>query len=373
MAELGTVDPAAGASVEAVVGAAVDAARLRSDDTEWDRFVAESSAPSFLQATPWAVVKRPNGWRSARVVVDAPGGPVGAQVLVRHPRPLPKGFGYAARGPIATAPLDAEALGAFTEAARRAAAGLGIAHLRIDPEVVDPDGTVAATLRELGWRPAPDIQPRSTQVVDLTLTEEELLADLRKKTRQTLRRAEGETVEVISAGPERLPEFHGTLAGTMDRVWLPFRSVGFFRDLWAAYAPAGQAMLLLAQTADGVVVSGTFLVGWGARIVALYGGTTAEGRKLNSKYLINWAALKRAKAAGYTAYDLWGLPNEGITYFKQGWGGRQVDYVGAWDLVVDPIGARVFETAVQARTTIGRLRRRLSGGSAGSDVPSEAA
>lgn len=348
------------------------AADLRTDDATWDRFVAESSAPSFLQATPWAAVKRPNGWRSARVVVDAPAGPVGAQVLVRHPWPLPKGFGYAARGPVATGPLDAAALGAFTDAARRAAAGLGIAHLRIDPELEDPDGAVAAALRDLGWRPAPDIQPRSTRVIDLTKTEDELLADLRKKTRQSLHRAQDAGSTVISAGPDRLPDFHRTLAGTMDRVGLPFRTVGFFRDLRDAYAPAGQSMLLLAETPEGDVVSGTFLVGWGPRIVALYGGTTAEGRKRNSKYLVNWEAFRRAKVAGYQLYDLWGLPNEGITYFKAGWGGRQVDYVGAWDLVVDPLGARLFEAAVQARAIIGRLRRLGRGGSGG-PAPSEAA
>jgi lipid II:glycine glycyltransferase (peptidoglycan interpeptide bridge formation enzyme) len=350
----------------------IRAADLRIDDPAWNDFVAGSSAPSFLQATPWSVVKRPNGWRSARIVVDAEGGPVGAQVLVRHPRPLPKGFGYAARGPLATRPLDADALGAFTEAARRAAAGLGIAHLRMDPELEDADGSIAATLRELGWTPAPEIQPSSTRVVDLTRTEEELLADLRKKTRQSLHKAQDDGATVISAGAERLPDFHATLAGTMDRVGLPFRSVGFFRDLWHAYAPAGQAMLLLAETPEGEVVSGTFLVGWGTTIVALYGGTNAEGRKRNSKYLVNWEAFRRAKAAGYERYDLWGLPNEGIAYFKAGWGGREVHYVGAWDLVVDPLGARIFETAVQARATVGRVRRFGRGGSGGA-APSEAA
>ena len=348
------------------------AAELRTNDEAWNRFVAESPAPSFLQATPWAAVKRPNGWRAARVVVDAPAGPVGAQLLVRHPRPLPKGFGYSARGPIAAAPLGRESLAAFTDAVRRAAGGLGVAHVRVDPELEDPDGSIAAALRDLGWRPAPEIQPQKTQVIDLTLSEDELMGALRKKTRQTLRKAEGQT-EVVSAGPERISEFHRTLAGTMDRVGLPFRSEGFFRTLWDAYAPHGQAMLLLAQTSSGEVTSGTFLIGWGRTLVALYGGTTAAGRELNSKYLINWEGLRRAKATGYTRYDLWGLPNEGITYFKQGWGGREVNYVGAWDLIVDPIGARAFEAAVQARSTFNRLRRRLAGGAGGPDVPTEAA
>src|SRR5512132_1746992 len=122
--------------------AARNAAALRTDDAAWNEVVAASSAPSFLQATPWAAVKRPNGWRAARIVVDGGAGigPLGAQVLVRHPRPLPKGFGYAARGPIAGVPVDAAVLRVFTDAARGAAKGLGIAHLRIDPEVEDPDG-----------------------------------------------------------------------------------------------------------------------------------------------------------------------------------------------------------------------------------------
>jgi lipid II:glycine glycyltransferase (peptidoglycan interpeptide bridge formation enzyme) len=266
---------------------------------------------------------------------------------------------------LAVGPVDGAALRTFTEAARAAAQGLGVAHLRIDPELEDPDGALAATLRELGWRPAPDIQPRSTRIVDLSRTEDELMAGLRKKTRQSLHRAQNEDVTVVQAGADRLPEFHRTLAGTMDRVGLPSRSLGFFRDLWAAYDAAGQAMLLLAETGAGEVVSGTFLVGWGPRLVALYGGTNAHGRDLNAKYLVNWAGLTHAKAAGYRLYDLWGLPNEGITYFKAGWGGRQLDYVGAWDLVVDPLGARIFETAVSARAMLNRARRRLRGGAAG--------
>jgi lipid II:glycine glycyltransferase (peptidoglycan interpeptide bridge formation enzyme) len=345
-----------------VTDAAVDAARLRTDDAAWDAFAAGAATPSFLQATPWAQVKRSNGWRAARIAVDTPAGPVGAQVLVRHPRPLPKGFGYAARGPIAEAPIDAEAIDAFTAAARAAAAGLGIAHLRIDPEVEDSEGVLAAALTAAGWQRAPEIQPSRTRIIELDRPEDELWADVRKKTRQLVRRAERDGVTVESGGPDRIPDLHRVLARTMERVGLPFRSEGFFRDLWAAYAPHERAMLVLASADDGEVVSASFLVGWGPRIVALYGGTTARGRDLEAKYALNWEILKRARAAGYATYDAWGLPNEGIAFFKAGWGGREVEYVGAWDLVLDPAGRAIFEAAVRARALVGRTRRRLGGG-----------
>lgn len=343
-----------------------DAATLRGDDAAWDEFVAAASAPSFLQATPWAAVKRPNGWRAARLAVDTPAGPVGAQVLVRHPRPLPKGFGYAARGPLAAGEIDQAAIGAFTAAARAAAPGLGIAHLRIDPELEDPDGSIASALRDAGWTPAPDIQPRSTRLIELDRPEEELWADVRKKARQLVRRAERDGVTVTSGGAERVPDLHHVLATTMERVGLPFRTVGFYRDLWSAFAARDRAMLVLAE-AEGEVVSASLLVGWGPRIVALYGGTTMKGRDLEAKYALNWEILRRARAAGYRAYDAWGLPNPGIAYFKAGWGGREVQYVGAWDLVVDPAGRAVFETAVRARAAVGRLRRRLGGATPGDD------
>jgi lipid II:glycine glycyltransferase (peptidoglycan interpeptide bridge formation enzyme) len=346
-------------------GIAVNAELLRSQPEAWDRFVASASAPSFLQATPWAAVKRANGWRAARLAVDGEAGPIGAQVLVRHPSPLPKGFGYAPRGPLLAAPLDPAGIRRFTDAALAAAPGLGIAHLRIDPEVEDTDGTLATALREAGWRPAPDIQPASTRLIDLTVGEEALWSGVRKKTRQLVRRAERAGVRVVAGGPERLGDLHRIVSGVMERRALPSRSEGFFRDLWTAFAAHDQARMLLAEGPEGGVVSATLLVGWGPRIVALYGGTTPRGRELDAKYALNWEVLRQAHAAGYTTYDAWGLPNAGVAFFKAGWGGREGRWVGAWDLVVDPAGRAIFEGAVRARGIVRRLRRRLGGGSGG--------
>ena len=48
----------------------------------------------------------------------------------------------------------------------------------------------------------------------------------------------------------------------------------------------------------------------------------------------------------------------------------------AWDLVIDPVGARIFETSVAARGMLNRSRRRLRGGGGaggGSEPSSEAA
>ena len=85
--------------------------------SRWDTFVEASDPGSYLQLSPWATVKAVNGWSAARIGDDN-GPPIGAQVLVRRPRPLPWGFAYAPRGPVAER-WDADAIGRFTEDARR--------------------------------------------------------------------------------------------------------------------------------------------------------------------------------------------------------------------------------------------------------------
>ena len=35
-------------------------------------------------------------------------------------------------------------------------------------------------------------------------------------------------------------------------------------------------------------------------------------------------------------FDMWGRSTPGIAHFKQGFGGRVVEYGGTWDLVVNP-------------------------------------
>jgi len=37
------------------------------------------------------------------------------------------------------------------------------------------------------------------------------------------------------------------------------------------------------------------------------------------------------------------LSHEGIEHFKAGFGGREIKYIGAWDLVLNPAGRLAFD------------------------------
>jgi lipid II:glycine glycyltransferase (peptidoglycan interpeptide bridge formation enzyme) len=268
---------------------------------------------------------------------------------------------------------DRDAVEAFTSSVRRdlrRRAGR-VSHLRIDPEIErdgprDPDGSLRRALRDAGWRPAAPIQPSSTRVIDLTADEEALWGDLRKKWRQYVNKARSAGIVVVEAEADRLPDFHRIYRETAQRAGFLIRTEAAYRDVWEAFRPAGGARLLFAQTPEGEPVATLFLVRCGPRVVEPYGGMTVAGGDSRANYLLKWEAIRSSREQGATSYDLWGLATGGIAHFKTGFGGREVRYIGAWDLVLDPVGRTVYEGAGRARVWWARRRHGLSGSASAS-------
>jgi peptidoglycan pentaglycine glycine transferase (the first glycine) len=307
-----------------------------------------------------------NGWTAHRIATETPEG-AGAQILVRRPRPMPWGFAYAPRGPVAGA-WSPTLLGAFTREVRATLPEVAgrISHLRIDPEIeldgpLDEDGSFRRALRATGWRPAPPIQPNATRLIDLRADEDALWDDLRKKWRQYVNKARKAGITVVDADGDRLGEFYRIYRETADRAGFLIRAESAYRDVWDAFAPSGRARLLFAQTADGEPQATLFLVRCGTRVVEPYGGMTAAGGESRANYLLKWEAIRTSREAGATSYDLWGLATGGIAHFKTGFGGREVRYIGAWDLVLSAAGRRAYEVAQRARVAWARRRFGIRG------------
>ena len=348
------------------------------DPAAWDAFVATSEPGSYLQLSGWATVKAVNGWEAIRSGVAGPGDGVGAQILLRRPRGMPWAFAYAPRGPVAS-DWSSAGLGAFTEHVRRDLPGRAgrVATLRIDPEIevdgsLDEGGRVRAALTGAGWRPAPAVQPAATRIVDLRPDEDALWGDLRKKWRQYVNKARTAGVVVVDADGDRLGEFYRIYRDTADRAGFLIRTEQAYRDVWEAFRPAGNARLLFAQAADGEPLATLFLVRCGPRVVEPYGGMTVAGGESRANYLLKWEAIRSSRAAGATSYDLWGLATGGIAHFKAGFGGREVQYIGAWDLVLDRLGRAAYDSAQRGRVWVERRRHGLAtNGSAASFGASE--
>ena len=241
-----------------------------------------------------------------------------------------------------------------------------MSHLRIDPEIeldgaLDPEGALRRSLRANGWRTAPPIQPNATRLIDLRPDEDALWGDLRKKWRQYVNKARSAGIVVVDGDGSRLSEFYAIYRETAERAGFLIRTEAAYRDVWDAFSPGGHARLLFAQAADGEPLATLFLVRSGPRVVEPYGGMTVAGGESRANYLLKWEAIRTSREAGATSYDLWGLATGGIAHFKTGFGGREVRYVGAWDLVLDPLGRRAYEVAQQGRIWWARRRHGIKG------------
>jgi lipid II:glycine glycyltransferase (peptidoglycan interpeptide bridge formation enzyme) len=335
---------------------------------EWEAYVRANARATYLQTEAWSRVKAGTGWSGVLVGDSATtAGPIGARLLTKPIPLLPWRFAYAPRGPLVDT-WNAGSHAAWVAALRGAARTGGLldrtAIVRMDPEL-EAGSDVEAALRTAGWRRAPDMQPHRTRIVDLTAGEEALWSDLRKKWRQYVNKARSSGIVVRDVDPTTettaFETFHGVMREVSKRTALPLRSAATFRAIWDAFAATGESRLLFAETGTGEVQAVLLLVSCGSRVVEPYGGMTPAGGETRANYLLKWEAIRSSAQRGGTSYDMWGLIGTGIDHFKAGFGGREIEYVGAWDLAVSPIGAAAFRAAERGRRFYRTTRRRLRG------------
>jgi lipid II:glycine glycyltransferase (peptidoglycan interpeptide bridge formation enzyme) len=342
------------------------------DREAWNAFVEAAPYRAFPQLWEWGEVRALGGWRPVRLAVGpSPDGPpiAGAQLLLRRIPLIGWHLAYVPRGPIGA--LDEPAVRDALVAALRA---LGrrerIATVRADPEA-RPETLYGAALLAPPWRDAPKVQPPVTRVVDLASGEEALRAGMKRKHRQYVNKAErgGVTVERIDGsapaehiGPA-LADFNRIYRYTADRAGFVARAPEYYERVWSIFAPAGRARLSFAIK-DGERVATLFHFTCGERAVESYGGMTDAGADARANYLLKWSAIADFAREGFAVYDMWGLATGGIRQFKEGFGGQEITYVGARDLVLQPAVHSALRVAVPAFGVAQRARLRLRGRSA---------
>jgi len=345
------------------------------DAVVWNAFVERAGYHAFPQLWEWGEVRAMGGWRPLRLAIGpAVGEPVaGAQLLLRRLPLVGWHLAYVPRGPIGD--LDDPAVrNALVSALRAAGRAERIATVRADPEarLGTPYGRA---LLEAPWRGAPKVQPPTTRVIDLTVGPDALRAGLKRKHRQYVNKAErgGVTIERFDGstppdviGPA-LADFNRLYRSTAERAGFVARQPFYYERVWSVFAPTGRVRLSFAVR-DGEREAVLFHFTCGDRVVESYGGMTDAGADARANYLLKWAAIADFARSGFAIYDMWGLATGGIRQFKEGYGGEEIEYVGARDLPLRaPIDA-ALRLAIPAYGLAQRARLRILGGDGG-DAP----
>jgi peptidoglycan pentaglycine glycine transferase (the first glycine) len=338
------------------------------DPDAWNAFVGGAAYHAFPQLWEWGEVRAKSGWRPVRLAIgptdDEP--IAGAQLLLRRLPLVGWHLAYVPRGPVGDLD-DPTVRDAFVRALRTLGRAERIATVRADPEV-RPDTPFGRALLADPWRAAPKIQPPTTRVLDLTVGEEALRANLKRKHRQYVNKAERSAVHVErfdGATPSRLirpamQEFNRIYRLTAERAGFVAREPAYYERVWAAFAPNGHARLSFAVH-QGERVAAIFHLLCGERAAEVYGGMTEAGAELRANYLLKWAAISDLAREGFRVYDMWGLATGGIRQFKEGFGGAEIEYVGARDLAINGPMDGVTRAAVAGYSLAQRARLLMGG------------
>jgi len=195
------------------------------------------------------------------------------------------------------------------------------------------------------------------------LPEAELWANVRRKHREWIRRAERNAdLDIRWADGHSSVEEAALAIGHFERVYreigerigVPLQSPAYYELMWDTLRTAGRAQLVTA-TANGVPAGAMLHVTCGDEMIWFAGGQTSVGAPLGVGKLLVWRSMLRAVELGRRRYNMWGTATEGLAHFKLGFGAREETYVGTRSMAVNGPMDVLWRKAWEARQVVRRL------------------
>jgi peptidoglycan pentaglycine glycine transferase (the first glycine) len=328
--------------------------------TEWDQFLLHHPDAHLLQTKSWGELKAAFDWEVFRIAVERNGANLGAQILFRR-LPLGLSFAYIPKGPVAEAHPDESHQAALDRQfwievdnlCRRKRA----VFLKVEPDLLCGEQSGEQDLMPPGFQVSRHaIQPPRTIVVDIHADEEGQLAGMKQKTRYNIRLAKKKGV--VTYPSSDIESFYEMMQSTGEREHFGIHSLEYYSKAYDLFHPRGACELLVAEF-EGELLAAMMVFAWGNRAWYFYGASTSVHRERMPTYLLQWEALRWARTAGCSCYDLWGIPDHdvdtleaefthrknglwGVYRFKRGFGGSVKRALGPWDKVYRPLLYRFY-------------------------------
>ncbi len=326
--------------------AGMDTRIIRSEEQAiWDSFVAAHPHGGVEQSFEWGELQTRIPGRPAFYVLGVYEGDVlaGGMLVIRQEMSRGKTWLWCPRGPLLPTECAKDAWSALLKEVAGLAKKHGDVFMRIEPGVpVEEVFVVKGKAAENRYF------PEHTLILDLMLSEEELLGQMTQKGRYNIKQAEKQGVNVQEVGADGVSDFYKLLADTADRDEFSVHKAHFYGD----FLKSLNGKLYLAQQ-DGEVVAGMLVTNFGETATYYFGASSSAHRDSKAPYLLQWTAIRDAKRAGMKVYDFLGIAPEGdekhawagVTQFKTRFGGKRVSYHSSQVFVFRPFWWALYRLA----------------------------
>ena len=314
----------------------------------------------FLQSEHWRKFQEDVGRRTHNIFEnDENGEPVVWANIVTHTLPVAGDYFYVPRGPIINQKSkiknqnDNSKLKNFLRNLINSAKKENAGWIRIEPNSVEELNLIKDNLPkgvEIK-KSAVDVQPREILVLDITKGEEEILAEMKQKTRYNIRLAEKRGVRVSHKTQHithNINEFIRLVKITAERDKITAHPESYYRKMFEVI-PNDILKLYVAEY-KGKIICANLVLFFGKTATYLHGASDNIHRDVMAPYLLQWAAMLDAKKTGCMRYDLGGIKSHnmehgtwnntwsGITKFKTGFAPetKSIEFPGCYDIVLNP-------------------------------------
>lgn len=289
-----------------------------------------------LQSWEWGEFRKKTGRKVIRLGAFNNKELKAAYQLTVHPLPkIPYNILYFPKGPIP----DELMISALKKLGQEEKAVM----IKMEPNIKD-NQDVKNFLLTHDCRAGRPLFTKYTFQLDLQKTEEQLLADMKPKTRYNIKVAQKHGVEIIEDNsPQAFEEYLRLTTETTKRQKFYAHSEDYHRKMWAIMQPSGIAHLFLAKYQNQILAADIFFI-FNKILYYPYGSSTREHKEVMAPYALFWEVIKFGQKMGCKAFDMWGTPGPnpsprdpyfGFHRFKEGFGPTLVEFIGTYDLVIN--------------------------------------
>ena len=313
------------------------------DQQQWDDFVTSHDDANFLQSWAWGEFHEARNKKVVRrIALNDKDEVIGA--YVGQIETAKRGTYMAiAGGPILDW-RDKELREAIFADIKEQAEKDDCVFVRVRPQIIESNDN-REMFANLGLKPAPMyLSVEFAGVLDITKTEEQILAGASQGLRRKIRKAQKNNITVsTSTDPKDIHEFYEIQLQTAARHKFVEFSENFLQKQFEAFAKYDAVKLYTAKLGDEILAQ-NFIIFYGHEAAYHYGVSTELGTKYSGAPLLHLAAMKDARERGIERYNFWGITAEddvnhrfyGVSQFKRSFGVTELKYLHAHDLVIKP-------------------------------------
>jgi len=354
---------------------------------EWNKFITDNNSESFLQSFEWGKFQEATGKKIFRIGIEENGKIIVIAFLIKYNLPFGKSYFYCPRGPVLIKSKisnnESEILELLFEEIKKIAIKEKCFFLRFDLPMERVDiSRIMNQKCHINFRKSPnEIQPKDTLILNLEKSEEDLLKEMKPKTRYNIRLAFKKGVKIISTSnyekyfskfwnlTEETSKRDKFVSHNKDYYWKMLENLskeichsefisesiknkdldsskftrqgsekiekisGFKKKILNQVQNDDMyfdndfgnnenkqnlhAKLYLAEFKEKIIAANIVLY-LGNLCIYLHGASSNEQRNLMAPYLLQWQQIQGAKAQGYKKYDFWGIT---VNDEKQNWKG----------------------------------------------------